>query len=137
MEVSTTSDPFQRLATLLTERGIAFVREMSSLTVRRLAPTGFDLTLHDDRVEWTVELDGAHVHFDSAEDALQCFLFALTPRCRVRVTEWGGVPSSWAFQASKDGRWESWHRTWVLVFPFWRRRATRVFQNDFPGADGG
>jgi len=134
--VSSASDPFQRLATILTERGIAFVRDRAHLDVKRSLPTGFDLSIHDDATEWTIVFDGGHGHFDSAERAIECFLLALTPRCRLRVVEWGGTPCSWRLEAWKEGRWALVQWTGSFLVPFWRRRVTKVFQNDFPGADG-
>ena len=58
------------------------------------APTanGFAVSLTKGLDDWVVAFDGWHEHFKSEEEALNCFVFGLSGRCRLQVRYRGSFP---------------------------------------------
>ena len=100
-----------------------------SITVFPESPDGFPVSFHEDGTSFIVGLGGWHEHFDSEAEALDCFAFGLSDRCRLRVTSGGGFEYRWTVQHLVDGDWRDESQTGLLLFPFWRRRTQRFHQN--------
>lgn len=119
----------QQLKQDLCEKGIRFEEYDTSLAVKAQRVDGFDIVVTEGHGETTVFYEGWHEHFTSEEEAVKCFLFGLTSKCRIRVTERGGKPHKWTLEAQEDGKWVSYGSTGLLFFPFWRRPITKYLQN--------
>jgi hypothetical protein len=118
----------QRVKQVLTERGIPFSEEPSSITVKAKVPSGFDVSMHAGE-ETTVVFEGWHDHFSDPEEAVQCFLAGLSQNCRIRVTERGGKPHRWVLERLIDDQWVPYSFTGLLFFQFWRASRTKYLQN--------
>lgn len=91
--------------------------------------SGFEVGLRAEGDGFRVNFDGWHEEFDSAEEAVSCFGFGLSDRCRLRVTYRGSFPTRWAAESLEDGQWVQFGVTALLVFPFWRRKHLVYKQN--------
>jgi hypothetical protein len=118
----------QRLKQVLTEDGIPFSEEPSSVTVQAKAPSGFDVSMHEGE-ETTVFFEGWHAHFSDPEEAVRCFIAGLSQQCRIRVTERGGEPYKWVLERLIDDQWVPYGTTCLLFFQFWRAPKVRYLQN--------
>ena len=97
-----------------------------AITVHAPAPGGFDVAITADLV---VAYDGWHEHFDSPEQALECFAFGFSDQCRLKVSYRGKFAYQWTLEALEDGRWVEDGTTGLVFFPFWRPRRIEYRQN--------
>lgn len=101
-------------------------------TVCARGPDGFDVSLQDNGEELTVYFSGWHRHFDrtAVEEALACFLFGLSDRCRIKVFSRGGRDYKWVLESrGSDGWTEDSTIRGLFCAPFWRRSEVRHLQN--------
>ena len=101
----------------------------SSITVRSAEPSGFDVSLCGSETEWIVSFDGWHEHFSSEKEALDCFAFGLSDRCRLKVTRRGRFPYRWVVESLSEDGWIPDSETGLLFFPFWLPRRVEYRQN--------
>jgi hypothetical protein len=103
----------------------------TSITVQPESPDGFPVRLDQHSRGYTVSFAGWHEEFESYEEseALNCFAFGLSERCRLRVLSRGSFDYRWIVQHFKDDAWHDDSETGLLVFPFWLRRRERYLQN--------
>ena len=73
--------------------------------------------------------DGWHEHFDTEEEALNCFEFGLSGNCRLKVVYRGSFAHRWTLESKTDSGWREDSTTGLLVFPFWRRRRAVYLTN--------
>jgi len=95
--------------------------EGDTITVEPLDEDGFSVWLREQDGWFIVGFDGWHEHFDSEEDALNCFAFGLSGDCRVKVVYRGSFAHRWTVEFKTDGGWREDSTTGLLVYPFWRR----------------
>jgi len=95
--------------------------EGDTITVEPLDEEGFPVWLREEGDSFVVGFDGWHEHFDSEEDALNCFAFGLSGDCRVKVVYRGSFAHRWTVEFKTDGGWREDSTTGLLVYPFWRR----------------
>lgn len=76
-----------------------------------------------------VGYDGWHEQFDTPEQALECFAFGLSDRCRLKVTYRGNFACNWTVEALEDGRWIEDSTTGLLLVSFWRTPRVEYGQN--------
>jgi len=74
--------------------------------------------------------DGWHEHFRSFKEAVPCFLFGLTTKCRLITWTKGKMHYCWSVQAQEDGEWVTYDTTCLLIFPIWRRKRMLILQNN-------
>ncbi|MBK6980714.1 MAG: hypothetical protein IPH30_03675 [Betaproteobacteria bacterium] len=101
----------------------------NSITVLPLDSAGFPVSIHVADEEVVVAFAGWHEHFESAEEALDCFAFGLSRECRLKVFTRGGFAYRWTVESLENGNWAEDSTTGLLFFPFWRRREVVYFQN--------
>jgi|SRR5215471_16175414 len=92
-------------------------------------PDGFTVRIDIDRSGFTVGFDGWHEHFDSAEDALECFARGLSDACRLEVEFRGRIETKWIDQSLEDGCWVSDSEVGLIFIPFWLRKKIVHRQN--------
>ncbi len=114
------------------------------ITVEPSTPDGFRVSLIEQAGEWVVWFDGWHDRFTSEDEALNCFMFGLSDRCRLRVHYRGSFPYRWTVEERVGDSWREDSTTGLLIFPFWRRpriayRRNAIIRKTEPGgaADGG
>jgi hypothetical protein len=78
---------------------------------------------------YNVYFNGWHEGFRDADEAIKCFLFGLSRRCRLKVFRRGSTEYKWTVQYQRDGEWVDDSTTGLLFFPFWRRRDVVFLQN--------
>jgi hypothetical protein len=100
-----------------------------SIEVTPAEPSGFSVRLNIKDGGYVVHMGGWHEHFDTAEEALNCFSFGLSSSCRLRVEFHGSRPTRWRMEAERDGDWIPDSETGALLVPFWRQRRIGVFRN--------
>jgi hypothetical protein len=99
------------------------------ITVEPSSPDGFSVWITGNGHQWTVGFDGWHQHFDSEFEAVDCFLWGLSGKCRLTVSLRGKFPYKWTAEYEEGGEWRSLGTTALLVFPFWRKKTTEYLQN--------
>ena len=123
-------DPIEEIREKLSPHPhLSFSATSDSIEVSAPSEDGFAVSLQVDGSEFMVAFDGWHHHFDSAEDALNCFAWGLSGGCRLRVTYRGSTPVSSTVEHLEDGRWQSFETTALFFRPFWRRRRVVFLQN--------
>lgn len=83
---------------------------------------------------YTVAYDGWHEHFDDPYDALECFQFAFSPQCRLRVALRGHTEYRWSMEYQTPNGWEVESTTGLLFFPFWHRPRVTYRHNHLTAA---
>jgi hypothetical protein len=92
-------------------------------------PDSFDVSLHAFGSEFQVSFDGWHEHFETEEEALNCFAFGLSQDCRLKVKKRGTVECSWTVQAWQDDTWVDDTTTGLILIPFWRPKQIEYRRN--------
>lgn len=100
-----------------------------------VAANGFGVSLTQLAVGYIVGYDGWHEHFDLGEDALNCFGFGLSDKCRLKVVQAGGYAYKWTVESFEDDHWVTGSTTGLLFFPFWRHRQTTCLSNRLTAMD--
>ena len=111
---------------------LRYTEANGTITVHPRASTGFEVSISEDL---TVGYDGWHERFDAPEQALECFAFAFSDQCRLKVTYRGNFAHKWTLESLVDGRWVEDSTTGLLFFPFWRAKRVEYRQNAL--ANGG
>lgn len=120
----------QRIVERLQEHSaLTYRADAKTVTVEPPSADGFPVSLTEEMGEWVVSFDGWHEHFASEEEALNCFTFGLSDRCRLRIHYRGSFPYRWAVEEQINGGWREESATGVLLFPFWRRPRVEYRQN--------
>ena len=114
-----------------------------ALIVPRRSPHSFDVSLaataQGVQVAVSTESGGMHVPFDPRDyesadaligHALGLVRDLLSTDMRLRVLEAGGTPYRWYLESRDGTGWRTENTMGLLVWPFWRPRAERIFQND-------
>lgn len=94
-------------------------RDQSGFTVGlRITPSGF-----------TVNFEGWHEEFTSEDEALDCFAFGLSPKCRLAIVLRGDTETKWVVEGFESGAWTPDSETGLLLQPFWRSARVEYRQN--------
>jgi hypothetical protein len=92
-------------------------------------PSGFTVGLRIARPGFTVYFDGWHEEFTSEDEALNCFAFGLSPKCRLAVVLRGNTETKWVVESLENGLWKADSETGLLLQPFWRSARVEYRQN--------
>lgn len=103
--------------------------------------SGFTVGLRITRSGFTVNFEGWHEEFTSEDEALACFAFGLSPKCRLAIVLRGDTETKWVVEGFENGAWTPDSETGLLLQPFWRSarveyRQNRVLCAGDRGADG-
>ena len=91
--------------------------------------SGFTVGLRITRPGFTVYFDGWHEEFASEDEALDCFAFGLSPKCRLAVVLRGNTETKWVVQGLENGVWTADSETGLLLQPFWHSARVEYRQN--------
>lgn len=97
-----------------------------TIIVHALTPGGFDVSISEELI---VGYNGWHEQFSTPEEALECFAFGFSDRCRLRVHYCGRRAYKWTVESLEDGRWVEGSTTGLIFIPFWRSRRIEYRQN--------
>lgn len=100
------------------------------LEVTPSSDKGFPVSLYDYGDELIVSFGGWHQNFKDADEALDCFGFGLSSRCRLKVFCRGTFEYKWIVQSQDNGDWSDNDVVGLLLFPFWQKKTTKYLQND-------
>lgn len=101
----------------------------ATITVAPLSTGGFAVSLTEGVGKWVVAFDGWHEDFTSEDEALRCFAFGLSDRCRLRISYRGSFPHRWTVEYRVADGWREDGATGLVLFPFWRRAWIEYRQN--------
>ena len=100
-----------------------------TITVDSVSPQGFSVWLTEGRGESIVGFDGWHEHFDSEDEAFNCFAYGLSDQGRLKVEYRGNLPHRWTLEERTELGWQEVSTTGLLFVPFWRRPRIEYRQN--------
>lgn len=108
---------------------VRYAENSNSIEVHPADESGFTVGLYQGAGEIVVRFEGWHEHFKAESEALNCFAFGLSERCRLRVVYRGRTPVKWAVESWIDGTWMPDTETGLIFVPFWRSKSVRYLQN--------
>ena len=100
-----------------------------AIVVHPVAATGFMVIFRELADSFQVACDGWYAHFEFADEAVTCFLDALSPATRLRVTLRGRTPCRWQLERRIAERWLPLVERARVWSPFWRHRSVVYLQN--------
>jgi hypothetical protein len=101
----------------------------NSIEVYPVAIGGFRVVFRELEDSFQVACDGWYAHFEFADEAVACFLQALSPAARLRVVFRGQTPCRWQLEVRGAEHWRSLAERARLFTPFWRRASVEYLQN--------
>jgi hypothetical protein len=84
---------------------LGYAATATSLVVEAPSAEGFKVSLQVFGNECIVHFDGWHEHFNSTEEALNCFAFGLSGRARLAITYRGTTPVKWVLEHRVGDEW--------------------------------
>jgi len=90
---------------------------------------GFPVGIYDCGNELTVSYGGWHTQFTDQNEALDCFVFALSKQCRLEVYFRGSYEYKWTVQHLDNEKWNDVDTTVQIFVPFWRPKYIKYLQN--------
>ena len=108
---------------------VRYSERENEIEVHPRDPSGFTVTLRITAAGFTVYFEGWHEEFESEDEALDCFGFGLSPRCRLAVALRGNGETSWTVEGLRNGVWTTDSKTTLLLQPFWRPARIEYRQN--------
>jgi hypothetical protein len=110
---------------------IKYEVEENSITVFPNQETGFPVSLCVAQNRFTVSFKGWHEELNNEEEALNCFRFGLSNKCRLKVLSKGKFEYKWILEHKKENDWLQDSETGILIFPFWMKKSISYFQNNY------
>ena len=101
----------------------------TSIEVHPEDPSGFSVGLYVNDDRFIVHFEGWHEHFESQDEALNCFAFGLSEACRLCVVYRGSTPTKWIMEFLREDAWIPDSETGLIFIPFWRARRIFYKQN--------
>jgi hypothetical protein len=112
---------------------LSYSESENSITIHTpIKKTGFDISLYIDTGEYTaftVAFGNWHGQFDTEEEAGEFVAFGLSSECRMRELTRGNSPYKWVIESLQNGKWVLEQETGLLFFPFWKKKAEKIYQN--------
>lgn len=120
-------DTIARVKRMLDPRdGVCVESTARSITVEPRTSAGFPVTLEVSGDDYRVYFDGWHENFTDEAEAVECFRFGLSSRCRLVTVYHGTSAVRWTVESHENGAWRPDSTTGLLLVPFWRKK--RVVQ---------
>lgn len=90
---------------------------------------GFEVRLVAQPNRYFVSFDGWHDEFEDENEAIKCFGFGLSEKCRLKVIQRGRMRYRWLLEFKIENEWRPETETGLIFFPFWLRKTERYLQN--------
>lgn len=102
----------------------------SGISVFPTSDKGFVVSYYEGVNFYTVFYNGWHEDFEDKTEALNCFVFGLSYKCRLVEFQRGDVTYKWTVEFNKNNEWFVDSTTSLLFFPFWSKKEVRYLQNN-------
>jgi hypothetical protein len=120
----------QKIKTKLSAyRDVQYSESADGIEVHPRNQSGFTVGLCITPSGFTVNFDGWHEEFTSEDEALDCFAFGLSPKCRLAIVFRGDTETKWVVEGLENGAWTPDSETGLLLQPFWRSARVEYRQN--------
>jgi hypothetical protein len=103
--------------------------EGNTISVKPVSQSGFTVWLTDHNSSFTVGYDGWHEEFEDEIEALNCFHFGLSSKCRLKVTKRGDKAYSWTVEFKDGNDWKEDSTTGLILVPFWKKKKIEYLCN--------
>ena len=90
---------------------------------------GFQVNLITFGKRYLVQFNGWHETFTDVEEAMNCFVFGLSDKCRLRECRRLGIAYKWTVEHRVGDKWKQDSTTGLFLYPFWGSLETRYLQN--------
>ncbi len=104
--------------------------EEENSTISVTPKDGFTVWLTESEEDCTVGFNGWHEEFSDKSEALNCFAFGLSDKCRLKVYCRGSTEYKWVMESYENGIWVSYSTTALIFIPFWRKKQIKYLQNN-------
>lgn len=108
---------------------VRFVEDINSIVVLPVDDSGFPVSFFVEANEYVVGFDGWHEHFESEDEAYECFALGLSDVCRLRVERRGDLTVKWTAEHNDASEWRVLGSTGLLFVPFWRKKSEEFLTN--------
>lgn len=109
--------------------GLQYSTAPNAVHVDAPNPNGFPVSLEVDTQGFKVSLAGWHETFQEAEDALECFAFAFSRKCRIHVVSRGNTDCAWTLQFREGNTWNGDSTVGTPNYRVWRAKEERYLHN--------
>jgi hypothetical protein len=110
---------------------IQFERGEDSVRVHPTTPEGFEVVIEQIwESHYSVSYGGWHEDYHTLEEALGCFFFGLSNRCRLKVQSKDGNPFRWTVEHWNDPSWRERSTKASWSHRFFKPTVTTYLQND-------
>jgi hypothetical protein len=113
----------EKYPTARIEKGETWIRYLPR------SPEGFTVEFLVEDGEYVVAFEGWHERFHDVDEALKCFAFGISDKCRLQIVSRGGTPHKWIVECYRDGEWVADSETGLLLFRFWQSPRVEFRQN--------
>jgi hypothetical protein len=104
--------------------------ELEGSTISVSPKGGFTVWLTESEDDCTVGYNGWHEEFEDKKEALECFAFGLSDKCRLKVFSRGKTDYKWVMEGLEGGDWVSYSTTSLIFIPFWKKKRIHYLQNN-------
>lgn len=111
-------------------QNISYKIEENILTVFPSNNYGFQVSFVVTKNKYYVYYDVWHSEFKDEDEAISCFAFGLTNKCRLRVNSRGSKDYKWILEYNEEGEWKEHSYTSVFNFKIWNSKNTRYLTNN-------
>lgn len=99
------------------------------IEVLAVSNSGFLVSFEDFDSEKIVSFSGWHEHFFDEKEALNCFAFGLSKKCKLEVHLRGDFEYKWIVHSLEGENWIVDSEVGLLFRPFWKKHSIKVLQN--------
>ena len=108
---------------------LRYQRRALSLEVDPPNPNGFSVSIEVTKDGFVVRLAGWHEEFEDERDAIECFCFAFSSQCRLRVASRGDTDCEWTLEFRDAEGWVSDKTIEKRSFQIWKPKEVRYLHN--------
>lgn len=119
----------ERLMKQLRDWGVGFALKDDGVVVPKKSDSGFTLKLEATEAGFVVHYDGWSETFTCEMQAMDCLVFGLSDKCRLKVFTREGEAYRWTVEYFADGQWLERSTVGLCSFPLWQERSIEYKQN--------
>jgi hypothetical protein len=91
---------------------------------------GFQVELITGNNNHIVHFNGWHEEFGDVKEALNCFAWGLSTKCRLKEYRRGGVAYKWSAEYKDGDKWVEESTTGMFLHRYWNKLEIRYLQNN-------